>query len=294
MKISKITKVVIPVAGLGTRMLPATKEVPKELLPILDKPIIQYSVEEAISSGITDIVFVTRPGKNTVKNHFSRNRELENFLISKNKKDLLKKFPDKIFSKINFFSVEQKLPLGLGNAILSAQKIIQDDPFAVFLPDELLVSKKSKLDFQRMIKNFSSFGKPQILVEEVQKKLIPNYGIVKLCKKKISIKIPLDIIDIVEKPSIQKAPSNNRVVGRYIMPNDLFKYLKKTEPGKDNEIQLTDAIKSYLQTNKSSFQATLSNSHIYDCGSIEGLVGANIALGLKDKKIKKFIKEIIS
>ena len=168
----KITKAVIPVAGLGTRMLPATKEIPKELLPILDKPIIQYIVEEAVNAGISEIIFVTNASKETIKNHFKQNLTLEKYLKEKKKKDTLSKFPNYLFKKINFSSVLQKAPLGLGHAILAAEKKIKNENFAVFLPDEFLVSKTDKSDFNRMLDNYSKTSKNQIFVEKVPKKII--------------------------------------------------------------------------------------------------------------------------
>ncbi len=290
----KISKAIIPVAGLGTRMLPATKEIPKELLPILDKPLIQHVVDEVVSSGINEIIFITRKNKTEVYKHFLKNSELENFLINKKKKNLLKKFPNNALKNTKFFYVNQDKPKGLGHAILAAEKFIKNESFAVFLPDEFLITKYLETDFKRMIKNFLSSGKSQILVEKVPKKLVSQYGIVDLAKNSLSIKNNVDILDIEEKPQINKAPSRNRVVGRYILPVEIFDYLKITKPGIANEIQLTDAIKKFLKNNKNSFQATLSNSDIFDCGSLKGFVGANIALGLQNKELKKYIKEIIS
>ena len=289
----KITKAVIPVAGLGTRMLPATKEIPKELLPILDKPIIQYIVVEAVNAGISEIIFVTNASKETIKNHFKQNLTLEKYLKEKKKKDTLSKFPNYLFKKINFSSVLQKAPLGLGHAILAAEKKIKNENFAVFLPDEFLVSKTDKSDFNRMLDNYSKTSKNQILVEKVPKKIISNYGVVKLKSNKISVTKPENILDIIEKPLYRDAPSDKRVVGRYILPNIIFKFLKKTKPGADNEIQLTDALRKMILQNSDSFQATLSESKIFDCGSMKGFVGANIAMGLKDKDLKKHIMETL-
>lgn len=293
MRFHKITKAVIPVAGLGTRMLPVTKEIPKELLPVLDKPVIQHVVEEAVSAGISEIIFVTRKGKNGIKRHFLKNEELENFLIKDKKTEILKKFPNNSLKKIKYFFVYQKEPLGLGDAILTAKKFIKNESFAVFLPDEFLMPKNSKKDFQRMIERYQSSGKSQILVEEIPKKLVSQYGIVKLFQGKLTFNKSLDISDIVEKPNQTESPSRNRVVGRYILPVEIFEHIKTIKPDKGNEIQLTDAIKKFLNENNHSFQATLSDSDIFDCGSPKGFVGANIALGSKDKKIKNYIKEII-
>jgi len=289
----KISKAVIPVAGLGTRMLPVTKELPKEMLPVLSKPLIQHIVEEAIEAGISEIIFITRNGKEAIKNHFDNNYELDSYLNKKGKKDILKKLPNYIFKKIHFFSVLQKKPLGLGHAILTAEHIIQNESFAVLLPDEFLISKNKNSDLKRMLSNYNNFNQNQILVEKVPKKNISQYGVIKLRANKLTINNPQNIIDIVEKPLLKDAPSNKRVVGRYIFSSSIFKYLKKTKPGKDNEIQLTDSIKEKIKKEKNSFQATLSNSEIYDCGSLKGFVGANIASGLRDQELKKYITEIL-
>ena len=284
-----IKKAVIPAAGLGTRMLPATKEIPKELLTIFNRPIIDYIVEEAVQGGITDIIFVTNKDNSLLKKYFKKNLKLEKHLIQKRKSQSLNLLPNKVFDKINFFFVTQKSPLGLGHAISRVEKFIEEDAFAVLLPDEILLSKSSISDFKRMISNFSIKGNGQILVETVSKSDLKKYGIVKLNDKKLSLGNIKEIKDIIEKPSISKAPSNKRVVGRYILPSEIFKYLKKIKLGKDNEFQLTDAIRKILKEKKKIFEATFSNSEIYDCGSQMGFLDANIAIGKRNKEIKKFL-----
>ena len=295
MSLKKISKAVIPVAGLGTRMLPVTKVTSKELLPVYNKPIIQYIVEEAVSAGITEIIFITSSKKSRVLNYFKKNSDLEARLKNNNKKNILNIVNESKFNKIKFNQVIQKKPLGLGHAILKARDLIKEDAFAIFLPDELLITeKRKKSDFQRMMDNFYSNEKGQILVEEVQKNLISQYGVVKFSEKPIRNSESIDIFDIIEKPSSKKAPSNNRVVGRYILPKEIFDYLAKIRPGKDNEIQLTDALKDALFEKKMIIQAIKSKSKIYDCGSIKGLLGANIEFGMKDKETKQFLIKILN
>ena len=292
-EIKPIKKAVIPLAGLGTRMLPATKEIPKEFLTIINRPIIDYIVEEAVQGGITDIIFVTSSDNSLAQRYFAKNVKLEKHLIQKRKPQSLNLLPNMVFDKINFFFVTQKNPLGLGHAISRVQKFIEEDAFSVLLPDEILLSKSSTSDFKRMISNYSIKGNSQILVETVPLEDSKKYGIVKISNKKFSINNTEEIKDIVEKPSVSKAPSNIRVVGRYILPNEIFNYLKKIKLGKDNEFQLTDAIRKILKEKKKIFEATFSNSEIHDCGSKKGLLSANIALGKRNKETKKIIMEKI-
>jgi UTP--glucose-1-phosphate uridylyltransferase len=290
----KVTKAVIPVAGLGTRMLPATKAVPKELLPIMDKPIIQHVLEEAISCGIKEIILITRSGKEAIENHFDSNFELESLLINFGKKKILKKFPQNIFKDISIISIRQKKPLGLGDAILTAKNVINEkEPFSIFLPDEFLLPNGKKIDFDRMIKNFNISGNGQILSEKIKSSRLSNYGILDLEKKTLSQRKSCPINGITEKPSLSRAPSNYRVVGRYILPYEIFDFIDRLKPKKGNEIQLTDALQGYLKLNKQKIEATLSDSQIYDCGSLKGFLGANLALASKDKKLMKYLRGII-
>lgn len=292
-EVRSIKKAVIPVAGLGTRMLPATKEIPKEFLTIINRPIIDYIVEEAVQGGITDIIFVTRSGNSLVKKYFNKNEKLEKHLTQKKKSQSLKLLPSEVFKGVNFFFVIQKNPIGLGHAILRVEKLIKEEAFAVLLPDEILLSKNSNSDFKRMISNYSFGGNGQILVEKVPSEEVDNYGIVKLSNSTISSNKTEQIKDIIEKPEVSKAPSNKRVVGRYILPREIFNSLKKIKTGKNDEFQLTDAIRKILIDEKITMEATFSNSEIYDCGSVKGFLGANIALGKINKEIKKYIKEIV-
>ena len=293
-ELNKVTKAIIPVAGLGTRMLPATKAVPKELLPILDKPLIQHVVEEAVMGGIKEIVFVTRSGKEAIENHFDSNFELESILKISGKQRILKKFPKNTLKHISMISVRQESPLGLGHAILMAKKTLQEDePFAIFLPDEFLISKGKTSDFQRMMKSFKATGKGQILSEKIKTSMVSEYGIIKFEQNSSSLQEDKNILEIIEKPSRLKAPSNFRVVGRYIVPYKIMNYLETLKPGKDNEIQLTDALKALIKNKDYVFNAILSDSQIFDCGSLNGFLGANIVLGSKDIKMKRYLRRLI-
>ncbi len=294
MEENKVSKAVIPVAGLGTRMLPATKAIPKELLPILNKPIIQYVVEEAISAGISEIIFITRSGKGAIENHFDANYELEHILEKKGKKRILKSVSNLIPNKVKISSIRQEKPLGLGHAISCAKHLINNQPFAVLLPDEILLSKDKSNDFSEMIKLFKKSGKGQVLVEKVSKKLVSNYGIVDVGKKPIKPFSASSIYKLVEKPKINSSPSNLRVVGRYILPYEIITMLSLTRKGKDGEIQLTDALDMYIKKNPKTLDAFLSNSVVFDSGTKEGFLSANIAFAAKDKKLKKLLKEILN
>ena len=293
-KFKKVKKAIIPVAGYGTRMLPATKAVPKELLPILDIPLIQKIIEEAVEGGIEEIILITRSGKEAIENHLDNNFELETLLKKTNKHKTLKKFPRFLLKNINFLSIRQESPRGLGHAIFSALPALEEgEPFAVFLPDEFLLPKGKDIDFKKMMDNYFNSGNGQLLVEKIPKKNITNYGVVDIRNSSISVIKNKEVIDVVEKPSLKQAPSNLRIVGRYILPYEIMKFLSKLKPGKNKEIQLTDAIKKLLLTKDFKLEANLSNSSIFDCGSLKGFLGANIAMAAQDRKMKKYLKEIL-
>ncbi len=282
---AKISKAIIPVAGLGTRMLPATKAIPKELLPVLNKPIIQWVVEEAIDAGITEIIFITRSGKEAIENHFDKNFELEKRLEQSGRKKILKSIKNLIPSNVKISSVRQENSDGLGKAILSADHLIDDDFFVVLLPDELLVKKNQEADLNRMITNFKKSFEGQVLVQKVPKSEVSSYGIVNLNNSKIDISKPKKIFSLQEKPSSKKALSNLRVVGRYILPKKTMHYLKKCKPDISGEYQLTEALNNMSATEK-NLNAILSDSHIFDCGSLRGFLNANIHLAKKENLFK--------
>ncbi len=282
---NKLKKVIIPIAGLGTRMLPATKSLPKEMLPLAGKPIIQIIVEEAIESGFSEIIFVTRDNNKDIKNHFETNAELENILEKQQKKTLLEEIKNISKLKANIFSVKQKKPMGLGHAILCAKSLIAGQPFAVMLPDMILNSNYKKNNLAIMKQKFEESGEPSILLGKVKKSDLENYGIVKL-KNKTNKSTFFPLEDIIEKPAQKKAPSNLAVLGRYIFNNEILNYLSEEKPDSSQEIQLTGAISKFLKSTK-TVHGLILDGEVYDCGSKLGYLIANLTFSLKDPYIKK-------
>ena len=289
----KINKVVIPSAGLGTRMLPVTKSIPKEMLPIVNKPIIQYIVEEAIFAGFKEIIFVTRQSDNAVINHFEANLELESTLAKQQKKQLLKELENITKLKVNFFNVKQEKPRGLGHAILCAKSLIEDQPFAVMLPDMILNSDYKKNNLALMKENFENFGRSSILLGRARKSEIKNYGIVKL-EKRTNKDAFFPLADIIEKPTPKKAPSNLYAIGRYVFNNEILNFLDQEKADSSGEIQLTRAISKYLKSSK-HVNGLILEGEAYDCGNKLGYLIANLSFSFKDsntrKEILKFIKK---
>ena len=287
MKILK--KVIFPVAGLGTRFLPATKAIPKEMLPIVDKPIIQYAVEEAIKAGVTDMIFVIGRTKNAIIDHFDSSPELENELSRANKKNLLKLLKDVSNSNINYYFVRQKSPKGVGDAIRCAERIIGNEPFGVIFPDDLIDSEQPCL--KQMMEVYSSTNSSIVAIESVNKKDVDKYGIITFTSKKNNL---YTISSIDEKPSVAKAKSNLAVVGRFILTPNIFKLLSKTKPGHGNEIQLTDAIHALLSLD--DVYGYQFSGKRYDCGSKIGYLKATVNYALKHEELsgdfKKYIKII--
>ena len=284
MKILK--KVIFPVAGLGTRFLPATKAIPKEMLPIVDKPLIQYAVEEAIRSGATDMIFVIGRTKNSIIDHFDSSPDLENELIKANKKSLLKLLKDVSNPNINYYFVRQKSPKGVGDAINCAERIIGDEPFGVIFPDDLIDSKTPCL--KQMLNIFSSTKSSVIAIESVNKKDVDKYGIINFSNKNNNL---YEISSIDEKPSITKAKTNLAVVGRFVLTPNIFKIISKTQPGHGNEIQLTDAIHTLLKRN--NVFGYQFDGERYDCGSKIGYLKATVNYALKHKELSKDFKKYI-
>jgi len=297
--IKPITKAVIPVAGLGTRMLPATKAIPKELLPVYDRPIIEHVIKEAISVGITEIILVTRSGKEAIENHFDAHYELEHRLVKKGNKKILEDIVKIIPDYVKITSVRQADALGLGHAILCAKHLLNDEPFAVLLPDILVLDKKNKKNhhsFNQLMKAWSKTGVGQVMVERVDLNSIENYGIVDFGKNDIEKFKSIPLVNLVEKPSIQDTPSNFALLGRYMLPSKVLKYLEYTKVGVGNEIQLTDALLKLL--NAKGLNALETDADIYDCGNKIGYLGANLAVGMRDQKtnitIKALLKKFLS
>jgi len=292
--IQKVRKAVIPVAGLGTRMLPATKAIPKELLPVYDRPIIEHVVKEAISAGITEIIFVTRSGKEAIENHFDAHYELEHRLEKKGKEIILGTVKNIIPEGVKVTSIRQNDALGLGHAVLCAKHLLNNEPFAVLLPDVLVLDQNSRgmnHSFESLLKAWDATGKGQIMVERVDESAVENYGVVDIggyiAKPFSSIKIN----KLVEKPSCKDAPSDLAVLGRYILPPTVLDLLESTQVGVGGEIQLTDALDALLKID--DLNALLTDASTFDCGNKQGFLGANLALGMRDEQTKKYLMELI-
>lgn len=282
---AKLKKVIIPIAGLGTRMLPVTKAIPKEMLPLAGAPLIQHIVKEAINSGLSEIIFVTNPSKASVKKHFRDDIKLENVLNQKINKTLLKEIKkiSKLNSKITF--INQNKPKGLGHAILTAKSLLANEPFAVILPDMIIDPIKKMNNLKLMKKNFEQSGESSILLAKAKKSQLKNYGIAKLKKRNTKDKF-FPIVDVIEKPSIEKAPSNLFVAGRYIFDNEILNFLANEKPDTSGEIQLTGAISNFLNSSN-IINGLLLDGDIYDCGNKLGYSIANLAFSFKDTDIKK-------
>jgi len=281
----KITKAVIPAAGLGTRFLPVTKSQPKEMLPVVDKPLIQYCVEEAVQSGIRKIAIITSSSKSSLQEYFRRNPKLERLLDEMGKLELLNEVR-KLSSLAEFCYIRQKKALGLGHAILMAEKYIGHEPFAVLLPDN--VFDCSTPCIQQLIAAYSKLKAPVIVLGYVDESETERHGIVK--SKQVSER-EFQIEDLIEKPSPDKAFSNLGVFGRYVFEPDIFEAIKKTTPDERGEIQITDAVKLLLQT-KPVF-GYLFEGRCYDCGNKLGLIEATVSLALKRPEFSRALKEFL-
>lgn len=289
MSFNSIKKIIIPIAGLGTRMLPATKAIPKEMLPVNSKPIIQLVVEEALEAGFKEIIFVTHSSKYSVENHFDRSFELEATLEKRVKRALLKEI--KSISKLNLVihSVRQGEAKGLGHAILCAKSLIGNEAFGIALPDMIVKSSNKNKNLTTMVASFKKNGCSSILLGKAKEEEISKYGIVKLKKNKSASEEKI-IENIVEKPSLKKAPSNLFAVGRYVFRNELMKYLTDTKPDKEGEIQLTKAIDMYLKDENELLGINLDGK-FFDCGDKLGYLIANIEYAKEDPILKKdFLK----
>ena len=289
-----IRKALIPVAGLGTRMLPATKAIPKELLTIYDRPIIQFVVEEAIAGGITEIVLITRNGKGSIENHFDSNYELEHRLERKNKRKILSSVKNIIPDKIKIISIRQPDALGLGHAVLCAENIIGNEPFAVLLPDVLVLESYKRMlnySFIQLVKAWNDTGIGQIMVERVNSMDIDKFGIADLGELDSEPFKSIFLKGLVEKPSPKDAPSDLAILGRYILPPVIFDMLRKTKPGVDGEIQLTDALDKLVGISELNILET--DADVFDCGNKLGLLSANLAVGMRDPKAQTKITKML-
>ena len=270
-----VKKAIFPVGGLGTRFLPATKSMPKEMLPVVDKPLIQYAVEEAANAGIEQFIFVTSRGKSAIENHFDHSFELENSLLAKGKRDTLASAQEMLKIPGSYAYVRQQEPAGLGHAIWCARHLIQNESFAVILADDLIFGQSTT---KEMIKNYTSGN--MIAIMEVDKQKVSSYGIVKVDN---SDKDLVQINQMVEKPSVENAPSNLAIIGRYILDHKVFDVLEKQERGASQEIQLTDAISSQLDR-VPCLGYRIKNER-FDCGSKLGFLQANISFALNRKDL---------
>lgn len=286
----KVNKVVFPVAGLGSRFLPATKSIPKEMLPIIDKPLIQYAVDEAIDAGFSELIFITGNTKKAIQDHFKFNPDLNISNLTEDKKNFLSEMHRVIPSHVSCKYIIQDEPLGLGHAILQAKEAIGEDPFAVVLADDLIDSQQGVL--KQMLDHYKDENSSIISVQKIMKSESINYGIIEF--KEVN-KDLMKIINIVEKPSPENAPSNYGVVGRYIFSSKIFSMLDKVSAGVGNEIQLTDAIKLLLKTNP-IYSYKFSGTR-YDCGTKIGFIKANIAFALNNPnysdELKIYIKNLL-
>lgn len=285
----KVTKAVIPIAGKGTRFLPATKALAKEIIPIINKPMIQYVVEEAIQSGITQIIFITSSGKESVEYYFDRNHELEAFLKANNKEKELELVKN-IGSMVEIVSVRQKEQLGLGHAILQAEKLIGNENFAVLLGDDIVLGSKPVT--KQLIEISNQFDdSPVIGVMEVPREETKKYGIVDGLYVKNSNKT-LKMNQMVEKPEPSKAPTNLATPGRYILSHEIFQYLRQIPRGAGGEYQLTDAIN--LMAQKRDVYAHVFEGDRFDTGQVLGYLDATVEFALRDEKLKDQMLKIIS
>ncbi len=290
----KINKAVIPVAGLGTRMLPATKAIPKELLPVYDRPIIEHVVKEAIAGGVTEIILVTRSGKEAIENHFDANYELEHRLERKGKETILGTVKNIIPEHVKVTSIRQADALGLGHAVLCAKHLLNDEPFAVLLPDVLILDHESRdqnYSFVQLVEAWNKVEVGQVMVERVDSEMIENYGVADLGGAVSEAFDSVALKGLVEKPSLDEAPSNLAVLGRYILPSKVLDLLENTKAGVSGEIQLTDALDELLKTDGlNSFE---TDAGIYDCGNKQGFLSANLAVGMRDPETMQFVKALI-
>ena len=284
---SKVTKAIFPIAGMGTRFLPATKAIPKEMLTVLDRPVLEWAVIEAAKSGIEQMIFVTSSRKSSIIEHFDRSVLLEDLLKKKKKIKELESI--NIQHSLGSFSfVNQSEPKGLGHAVLCASKLInKNENFVVILPDDIIMSKvpitKQLIDLSKK-NNYASV----IALEAVDKKKVYKYGVIEYSKNQGK---SYNIMNLVEKPKVSEAPSNLTIVGRYLLNEKIFTYLKKMKLGHNKEIQLTDSLNEL--TEEPGLLGLEFDGERFDCGNKLGFIEANLKFGLKDKEIKTELKKII-
>ena len=295
MNYGNIKYAIIPVAGLGTRLLPATKAIPKEMMPLVDKPLIQYVVNEAVDAGIKNIVLVTHSSKNAIENHFDTSFELEATLEKRVKRQLLSEVQNIIPKDVTIMHVRQGEAKGLAHAIMCAHPIIGKNPFAILLPDVIIDEVEAdphKDNLAAMIKKFEETGASQIMVEQVPNKDVESYGIVDIGGAEIKAGEDAEIKNIIEKPTMDEAPSNLAVVGRYVLPAEIWPLFKKTPLGAGGEFQLTDTIDLLMSIDSVHAYNIVGRSH--DCGNKEGYIKTFIEYSLRHPIFGNATKEHIS
>ena len=284
--VKPVRKAVFPVAGMGTRFLPATKAVPKEMLPVVDKPVIQYAVEEAREAGIEQFVFITGRGKHVIADHFDHAYELESLLTKREKTNELNSLLESLPQTGSVGFIRQQQPLGLGHAVWCARHFIGNEPFAVLLPDDLMVGQPGALS--QMMLAYRETGGIIVAAEEKPRNQVNRYGVVDPGATKGNV---TEVKGVVEKPDPAMAPSNLCVIGRYILQPEIFGILDKQERGAGNEIQLTDAMAQMIGT--TPFHAVKTDCARYDCGDKVGFLHANIAVGLSRSDIAPALRAIL-
>ncbi len=287
-------KAIIPVAGLGTRMLPATKAIPKEMLPIVDKPLIQYVVNEAIAAGIKQIVLVTHSSKNSIENHFDTSFELEATLEARVKRQLLDEVRAICPPDVTILHIRQGEAKGLGHAIACARPCIGNNPFVVMLPDVLIddaAANLAKDNLAAMMNNFRATSTSQVMVEAVPDSQVNKYGIVDCAGKPLNAGDAVEMVGMVEKPALEDAPSNQAVVGRYVLSRAIWDILDNTPVGAGGEVQLTDAIAELMKQETVEAYSMIGKSH--DCGSKVGYMLANMEYGLRHPEVKDAMSDFM-
>ncbi|WP_137167839.1 UTP--glucose-1-phosphate uridylyltransferase GalU [Salinimonas lutimaris] len=292
---SQVKKAVIPVAGLGTRMLPATKAIPKEMLPVVDKPLIQYVVNECVAAGIKEIILVTHASKNSIENHFDTSFELEATLEKRVKRQLLEEVQSICPKDVTIMHVRQGHAAGLGHAILCARPLVGEDPFAVVLPDVIIddvASNPKKDNLADMVAKFNTSRVSQVMVEQVPQEDVTKFGIVDLDGEEVEAGDSAKIHKMVEKPSLEEAPSDLAIVGRYVLSEKIWDLLEYTPPGAGGEVQLTDAIDALMKIEQVDAYTMKGKSH--DCGSKLGYMMANVEYAMRHPDLGEQFKEYLA
>lgn len=286
MNFRKVKKAIFPVAGLGTRFLPATKSTPKEMLPIVDKPLVQYAVEEAMSAGITQMIFVTSSNKHSIEDHFDSNHLLEQQLKKNQKHELLETVRKILPKHISCVYLRQAEPLGLGHAILCAKPVVEDEPFAILLADDLIHNGDHSFSLKGMISLYENQGASSVLVEKINPRQSNQYGVIDIGTETLEDSIKLQ--GVVEKPPAHKAPSHFGIIGRYVFSSRIFSYLENTTPGVNKEIQLTDGISRMLA--EEPVHALRLKGQRFDCGNKLGYLEATLHYAAQHPEIgPKFV-----